>query len=64
MKLLKVIKNPITDHLPPGCKKYGTSFSSNKVVSPKDIVPSDEPVAVVIGAVAHGQVISISINII
>ncbi|RZF46970.1 hypothetical protein LSTR_LSTR014634 [Laodelphax striatellus] len=56
MKLLKVIKNPITDHLPPGCKKIGTSFSSNKVVHPKTIVPDNEPLVVVVGAMAHGQV--------
>ncbi|RZF32279.1 hypothetical protein LSTR_LSTR009468 [Laodelphax striatellus] len=56
MKLLKVIKNPITDHLPPGCKKIGTSFSSNKIVNPKTIVPDNEPLVVVVGAMAHGQV--------
>jgi rRNA small subunit pseudouridine methyltransferase Nep1 len=31
-KLLKVIKNPITDHLPPGCKKIGKG--SHSVSSP------------------------------
>ncbi|KAF6204961.1 hypothetical protein GE061_019128 [Apolygus lucorum] len=55
MKLLKVIKNPVTDHLPVGCQKIGTSFSSKKVVNPRDIVPANEPVAIVIGAMAHGQ---------
>lgn len=57
MKLLKVIKNPVTNHLPVGCKKIGTSFSSKKVVNPRDIVPKEEvPIVVVIGAMAHGQV--------
>lgn len=56
MKLLKVIKNPVTDHLPVGCKKLAMSFSSKKVVNPREIVPSEEPIAVVIGAMAHGQV--------
>ena len=57
IKLLKVIKNPITDHLPVGCRKLCTSFSSEKVVPPKDLVPANEPIAIVIGAVAHGQVV-------
>lgn len=55
-KLLKVIKNPVSDHLPVGCKKYATSFSAKRVVRPKDIVSLDEPVVVVIGAMAHGKV--------
>lgn len=56
-KLLKVIKNPITDHLPVGCKKIGTSFKSSRLVAPRELVPADDsPLAVVIGAMAHGQV--------
>lgn len=56
MKLLKIIKNPITDHLPVGCKKLGMSFSAKKVTHPREIVPADEPIAIVVGAMAHGQV--------
>ena len=56
MKLLKVIKNPITDHLPVGCKKIGTSFQSTKLVHPKELVPETEPIVVVVGAMAHGKV--------
>ncbi|RWS26637.1 C2 factor (C2F)-like protein [Leptotrombidium deliense] len=56
-KLMKVIKNPITSHLPIGCRKIGTTFQSKNLVHPKDLVPSDDsPVAIVIGAMAHGQV--------
>lgn len=56
MKLLKVIKNPVTDHLPVGIKKVGTSFSSSSVVKCKDLVPkSEEPIAIVVGAMAHGK---------
>ncbi|RZC36238.1 ribosomal RNA small subunit methyltransferase NEP1 [Asbolus verrucosus] len=56
-KLLKVIKNPITDHLPVGIKKYATSFSSKKIVKCQDFVPKDDdPVAVVVGAMARGSV--------
>ncbi|KAL7295869.1 hypothetical protein TKK_0010914 [Trichogramma kaykai] len=56
VKLLKIIKNPITDHLPVGCQKIAMSFSAKKVVNPRVLVPSDEPIAIVIGAMAHGQI--------
>ncbi|XP_062591797.1 ribosomal RNA small subunit methyltransferase NEP1-like [Saccostrea cucullata] len=55
-KLLKVIKNPVSDHLPLGCKKYGTSFHVEKVTDPREIVPEKEPAVVVIGALSHGSV--------
>ncbi|KAF2077183.1 hypothetical protein CYY_001504 [Polysphondylium violaceum] len=38
-KLFKVIKNPITDHIPPGCKIYATSFSAPKCVDLFEFVP-------------------------
>ena len=56
MKLLKVIKNPIQDHLPVGCRKVSTSFSATKVVKPRELVTANEPIAIVIGAMAHGKV--------
>lgn len=56
MKLLKVIKNPIVDHLPVGVKKIGTSFSSKEIVKCKDLIPENEdPIVFVIGAMAHGK---------
>ncbi len=58
-KLLKVIKNPITDHLPAGCPKYCTSFSAEKVVHVDEFVKSqadNQPIVVVIGAMAKGSV--------
>eukprot|EP00794_Sanderia_malayensis_P014420 gene14420-15927_t len=55
-KLLKVIKNPITDHLPAGCKKVVMSFSAKKCVNPRECVPKDEPIVMVVGAMAHGAV--------
>lgn len=55
MKLLKVIKNPITDHLPVGVKKIGTSFSA-KVTKCSELVPvGDDPIVFVIGAMARGS---------
>ncbi|KAL3858248.1 hypothetical protein ACJMK2_012845 [Sinanodonta woodiana] len=55
-KLLKIIKNPITDHLPIGCKKISTSFHADKLSDPRELVPTDEPIVIVVGAMAHGSV--------
>lgn len=55
-KLMKVIKNPITDHLPAGCQKVATSFSAGKPIKPSELVIKDAPIAFVVGAMAHGQV--------
>lgn len=52
---VQVVKNPVTLHLPTGCRKVGTSFSSDKLVDMEDYA-LDEPVVVVIGAMAHGKV--------
>jgi rRNA small subunit pseudouridine methyltransferase Nep1 len=57
-KLLKVIKNPITDHLPVGCPKYSTSFTADRTLKPNEIssiCDDNEPVVVVIGAFAKGN---------
>ncbi|XP_049628072.1 ribosomal RNA small subunit methyltransferase NEP1 [Suncus etruscus] len=55
-KLLKVIKNPVSDHFPVGCMKIGTSFSISTVSDVRDLVPSSDPIVFVVGAFAHGQV--------
>eukprot|EP01123_Difflugia_compressa_P010690 TRINITY_DN3981_c0_g1_i1.p1 TRINITY_DN3981_c0_g1~~TRINITY_DN3981_c0_g1_i1.p1 ORF type:complete len:235 (-),score=36.73 TRINITY_DN3981_c0_g1_i1:46-750(-) len=56
--LLKVIKSPITDHLPIACKKIGTSVKGtpvniNKFVA--DMNP-EEPVVFVVGAMSKGSI--------
>lgn len=58
IKLMKVIKNPITDHVPVGCKKYVMSLTGTLLKNPRELVPKndDEPIALVIGAFAHGNV--------
>jgi len=56
MKLLKVVRNPITDHLPLDCIKYGTSFSSEFLIKPEELVHPEKNVAIVVGAMAHGKV--------
>ena len=56
--LLKVIKNPVTRHLPPNCKKYGCS-TTGELVNPWEFVQTlnpHEPVVFVFGAMAHGHV--------
>ncbi|KAL1233312.1 Ribosomal RNA small subunit [Trichinella pseudospiralis] len=53
--LLKVIKNPVTNYLPVGCKVYATSFHAERLVNIREIVPQAEPVAIVIGALPHGS---------
>ncbi|XP_022905203.2 ribosomal RNA small subunit methyltransferase NEP1 [Onthophagus taurus] len=56
MKLLKVIKNPVSDHLPVGVKKIGTSFGAKNVVKNcRELVPENEPIVFVVGAMAHGH---------
>lgn len=56
-KLLKVIKNPITDHLPLNCRKVTLSFDA-EVVRVKDYVESlnpQESICVFVGAMAKGK---------
>ncbi|KAL7751634.1 18S rRNA pseudouridine methyltransferase [Sorochytrium milnesiophthora] len=56
-KLLKVIKNPITDHLPPNSRKICFSYDAPtvKLTSYLSTLPSDQPLVVFIGAMAHGK---------
>jgi rRNA small subunit pseudouridine methyltransferase Nep1 len=54
--LLKVVKNPVTLHLPQGCLKLGTSVKGamtdvNELIP---TLPQNEPVVFVVGAHAHG----------
>lgn len=51
-----MIKNPVSDHLPVGCVKIGTSFAAPKVLDLRELVPTANPVAIVVGAFAHGSV--------
>lgn len=56
-KLLKVIKNPITDHLPPNCRKVTLSFEA-EVVRVADYISDLGPkqsICVFVGAMAKGN---------
>ncbi|KAF9160273.1 Ribosomal RNA small subunit methyltransferase mra1 [Actinomortierella ambigua] len=56
-KLLRVIKNPVTDYLPTKCIKLAFSYDA-PVVALKDYlptIPEDYSICVAIGAMAHGE---------
>ncbi|KAI9682755.1 MAG: 18S rRNA pseudouridine methyltransferase [Trizodia sp. TS-e1964] len=56
-KLLKVIKNPISDHLPPNCRKVTLSWDS-PVVRVRDYIETigpSESICVFVGAMAKGK---------
>lgn len=56
-QLLKLLKNPVTLHLPAGPMIYGTSSKATKIVRPDELVPPQDEkcqtVVFVIGAMAH-----------
>ena len=61
IKLLKVIKNPVTDHFPVGCKKICMSFTASRLVNVREYVRDecidpDQSIVFVIGAMAKGSV--------
>lgn len=55
-KLLKVIKNPISDHLPPNCRKVTLSYDAPlvKVREYVETLTDKESICVFIGAMAKG----------
>lgn len=56
-KLLKVIKNPITDHLPIKCRKVTLSFDAEvrRVQDYVTTLDDDESICVFVGAMARGK---------
>ncbi|MED6174062.1 hypothetical protein PIB30_065308 [Stylosanthes scabra] len=58
-KLLRTIKNPVTQYLPLNCRKIGLSYSSDKLVTMSDYVstvPNNTDLVFVVGAMAHGKI--------
>jgi len=45
----------VESHLPTGCVKNATSFHG-ELVDVRDIVPTSQPIVLVIGAMSHGSV--------
>eukprot|EP00300_Choanocystis_sp_HF-7_P012315 c1783_g1_i2.p1 GENE.c1783_g1_i2~~c1783_g1_i2.p1 ORF type:complete len:251 (-),score=53.70 c1783_g1_i2:136-810(-) len=56
--LMRVIKNPVTDHLPVGIRKIGTSFKGTLVNVDNYVRTFDQeaPVCFVFGGMAHGSI--------
>ncbi|GME83315.1 unnamed protein product [[Candida] boidinii] len=56
-KLLKVIKNPITDHLPTKCRKITLSFDApvRRVQDYIETLDENESICVFVGAMARGK---------
>lgn len=58
-KLMRTIKNPVTQYLPLNSHKIGFSVSSEKLVDMHDYVatiPDDKDLVFVVGAMSHGKV--------
>lgn len=58
-KLLRVIKNPVTQYLPVNSRKIGFSYSSEKLVKMRNYVASitdNDDLVFVVGAMAHGKI--------
>lgn len=58
-KLLRVIKNPVTQYFPLNSRKIGFSYSSEKLVNMRDYVAAisdDVTLVFVVGAMAHGKI--------
>eukprot|EP00245_Coleochaete_scutata_P016811 TRINITY_DN8004_c0_g1_i1.p1 TRINITY_DN8004_c0_g1~~TRINITY_DN8004_c0_g1_i1.p1 ORF type:complete len:257 (+),score=32.57 TRINITY_DN8004_c0_g1_i1:64-771(+) len=57
-KLLKVIKQPVTKYLPPGCRRVGMSYKAKKLVHVRDYIntPDTSTLVFVVGAFAHGKI--------
>lgn len=59
-KLLTVVKNPVTQYFPVGCKRIGTSVNAKQLVRIDefvvDAIGKDDQAVFVIGAMAHGKV--------
>lgn len=56
-KLLRVVQNPITDHLPPNTRKVTLSFDE-QIVRPRDYIQNlgpKESICVFVGAMAKGS---------
>jgi len=55
--LLKIIKNPITDHVPLDCLKIGTSTKARLVDVNQYVktIPRQKDVLFSVGAVSHGN---------
>ena len=58
--LLRVIGNPVTSHLPPGCRKILLTYPCDRLRDVRavavDDIGDDEPVAFIVGAISRGEI--------
>ena len=61
-KLLNVIKNPVADHLPVGCRKFLMTHQTDELTKAPEFARSvieerpNAPLAVVVGGIARGRI--------
>lgn len=58
-KLLRVVKQPVSSHLPVGARRVGLSHAAGRLAPLRPFVgslPAGTPVVFVVGAMAHGHV--------
>lgn len=58
-RLLRIIKNPIIQYLPLGCKKYLSSFNCDNLIPIREIIPekdSNQSIVIVVGGISCGKV--------
>jgi len=48
----------VESHLPTGCVKIATSFHAD-LVDVRELVPTSQPIVLVVGAMSHGSVSSL-----
>ncbi|KAJ1372687.1 hypothetical protein KIN20_034900 [Parelaphostrongylus tenuis] len=59
-KLLTVVKNPVSNYLPVGCRKILMTFNTEELILPNKLVRAEEeaPLVVAIGGIAKGKIIT------
>ncbi|VDM51800.1 unnamed protein product [Angiostrongylus costaricensis] len=59
-KLLTVVKNPVSNYLPVGCRKILMTFNTEELILPNKLVRAEEeaPLVVAIGGIAKGKIVT------
>ncbi|PAV88029.1 hypothetical protein WR25_20282 [Diploscapter pachys] len=58
-KLMETVKNPVSLHLPVGCRKILMTFNTDNLLMPKELTTADkdEPIVIVVGGIARGKIV-------
>ncbi|KJH39734.1 Nep1 ribosome biogenesis protein [Dictyocaulus viviparus] len=59
-KLLTVIKNPVSNYLPVGSRKFLMTFNTDELILPNKLISTEEDarIVVVIGCIAKGKIVT------